>query len=102
MQRRAPALKFPIFSVSIIFSECFTWYIVTLSQRHSKHAPRQKPERADMNAMTHQSLEGRIPAMPPVHDVYSLTRGGALAQILLDGKTYQLRITRAGKLILTK
>ncbi len=38
----------------------------------------------------------------PVHDVYSLTKGGQLAQIVLDGKTYQLRITRAGKLILTK
>jgi hemin uptake protein HemP len=55
-----------------------------------------------MNAMTQHSLDARIPAMPPVHDVYSLTRGGTLAQILLDGKTYQLRITRAGKLILTK
>jgi hemin uptake protein HemP len=55
-----------------------------------------------MNAMTHHSLEGRIPTLPPTHDVYALTRGGQLAQILLDGKTYQLRITRAGKLILTK
>jgi hemin uptake protein HemP len=41
-------------------------------------------------------------SVPPVHDVYSLTAGGALAQIVLEGKTYQLRITRAGKLILTK
>jgi len=53
-----------------------------------------------MNALT-----GFTPATAPstpVHDVYNLTRGGNLAQIVLDGKTYQLRITRAGKLILTK
>jgi len=55
-----------------------------------------------MNAMTPPSLLTRAPQTPPVHDVYALTRGGSLAQILLDGKVYQLRITRAGKLILTK
>lgn len=55
-----------------------------------------------MNAMSERSLAARIPSNPPVHDVYTLTKGGTLAQILLDGKTYQLRITRAGKLILTK
>ena len=54
-----------------------------------------------MNAMTHLTLQPRA-TTPPVHDVYTLTRGGTLAQICLDGKTYQLRITRAGKLILTK
>ena len=37
-----------------------------------------------------------------VHDARLLTRGGATAQIALDGKLYTLRITRAGKLILTK
>lgn len=31
-----------------------------------------------------------------------LTKGGQTAQILLDDKIYTLRITRAGKLILTK
>jgi hemin uptake protein HemP len=55
-----------------------------------------------MNVMTSPSLLTRAPQTPPVHDVYTLTRGGALAQIVLDGKAYQLRITRAGKLILTK
>lgn len=46
----------------------------------------------------------RIPMTetPPVHDVLTLTKGGKLAQIILDGKVYQLRITKAGKLILTK
>lgn len=55
-----------------------------------------------MNAMTTPSSLNRASQITPVHDVYTLTRGGSLAQILLDGKVYQLRVTRAGKLILTK
>ena len=39
---------------------------------------------------------------PPLHDAAALTEGGNLAQIALDGQVYTLRITRAGKLILTK
>lgn len=45
------------------------------------------------------------PAQPssiPVHDAVSLTAGGAVAHIDLNGQLYALRITRAGKLILTK
>ena len=42
------------------------------------------------------------PATPPVHDARALTGGGDLARIMLDGQVYTLRITRAGKLILTK
>lgn len=38
----------------------------------------------------------------PVHDAVQLTRGGNQAHIVLNGQVYQLRITRAGKLILTK
>ncbi len=38
----------------------------------------------------------------PVHDARDLTAGTDRAQIVLDGKVYDLRITRAGKLILTK
>lgn len=38
----------------------------------------------------------------PVYDARDLTEGGPLAQITLDGQLYFLRITRAGKLILTK
>ena len=38
----------------------------------------------------------------PVHDARALTEGGSLARIMLDGQVYSLRITRAGKLILTK
>jgi hypothetical protein len=38
----------------------------------------------------------------PAHDVRALTRGGNQATLVLDGVAYSLRITRAGKLILTK
>jgi hemin uptake protein HemP len=38
----------------------------------------------------------------PAHDVRALMTGGTQAQLLLDGVAYTLRITRAGKLILTK
>ncbi|MBL3569968.1 hemin uptake protein HemP [Rhodovulum sp. BSW8] len=37
-----------------------------------------------------------------VHDARLLTGGGTTAVILLDGMPYSLRITRTGKLILTK
>ncbi len=38
----------------------------------------------------------------PLHDARVLTQGGVQARITLDGQVYALRITRAGKLILTK
>ena len=38
----------------------------------------------------------------PMHDARSLTSGGTQARIALDGQIYTLRITRQGKLILTK
>ncbi|MEC7256686.1 hemin uptake protein HemP [Arenibacterium halophilum] len=38
----------------------------------------------------------------PTHDAVELTNGGSLANIRLDDQMYVLRITRAGKLILTK
>jgi hemin uptake protein HemP len=38
----------------------------------------------------------------PTYDARALTQAGDQAQILLDDQTYFLRITRAGKLILTK
>lgn len=37
-----------------------------------------------------------------VHDARDLTEGKDQARIVLDGQVYTLRITRAGKLILTK
>jgi hemin uptake protein HemP len=38
----------------------------------------------------------------PRHDARRLTDGGREARILRDGVVYTLRITRQGKLILTK
>jgi hemin uptake protein HemP len=38
----------------------------------------------------------------PVHDARKLLRGGTEARITLDAAIYTLRITRQGKLILTK
>ena len=42
------------------------------------------------------------PEIIPVHDAEGLTQGGNRAHIVLGDQTYTLRITRAGKLILTK
>jgi len=38
----------------------------------------------------------------PVYDARDLTEGGPLAGIKLEDRLYTLRITRTGKLILTK
>ncbi len=38
----------------------------------------------------------------PVHDARALTANAGVARLILDGQVYTLRITRAGKLILTK
>lgn len=38
----------------------------------------------------------------PSYDARDLTEAGNQARIVLDGQIYTLRITRAGKLILTK
>jgi hemin uptake protein HemP len=49
-----------------------------------------------------------VPPLPPttlaapVHDARDLTGPTGQARIVLDGQAYTLRITRAGKLILTK
>ncbi|OUS19449.1 hemin uptake protein HemP [Litorivita pollutaquae] len=43
-----------------------------------------------------------FPDHHPVHAAKTLTGGGNLAYIQLGEQTYTLRITRAGKLILTK
>ncbi|ATX65674.1 hemin uptake protein HemP [Roseinatronobacter bogoriensis] len=45
---------------------------------------------------------GRCAEAVPTHCARSLTGGGQTAHICLMGQTYVLRITRAGKLILTK
>lgn len=38
----------------------------------------------------------------PAYDAFALTQGGNLAQLILHGEVYTLRVTRNGKLILTK
>jgi len=38
----------------------------------------------------------------PLHDALELVEGGQQARITLNGMVYTLRITRQGKLILTK
>lgn len=42
------------------------------------------------------------PNTRPTYSAEDLTKGGDQAQIVLGNQTYALRITRAGKLILTK
>ena len=39
---------------------------------------------------------------PVIHDARDLVQANGTARIVLDGQAYTLRITRAGKLILTK
>jgi hemin uptake protein HemP len=59
-----------------------------------------------MNAPLRDRRPEPGPARPPrdlpVHDARALTAGGGAAEIVLDGTRYLLRITRQGKLILTK
>lgn len=58
------------------------------------------PRHLSSNAVT--DLPSRRLQDLPLHDAESLTRGGAQALIALNGQVYTLRITRQGKLILTK
>jgi hemin uptake protein HemP len=39
---------------------------------------------------------------PATHDVMALMAGGSMARLIHRGEVYVLRITRLGKLILTK
>jgi hemin uptake protein HemP len=52
----------------------------------------------------HSACETMKPAPTtlPTYSAEDLTKGGDQAQIVLGDQTYTLRITRAGKLILTK
>ena len=49
-----------------------------------------------------RDLPNPVPAATPTHDAIRLTGPDGLARIVLNQQVYQLRITRAGKLILTK
>ena len=57
-----------------------------------------------MNAMTEVPRPFPAADSPKIdtYDARDLVRDGVQCRILLDGQVYYLRITRAGKLILTK
>ena len=55
-----------------------------------------------MNMSVAKTVERRTVESLPLYDAKDLTQGGELAQIQLTDQVYTLRITRAGKLILTK
>lgn len=55
--------------------------------------------------MSYHSARETLEAAPNILPTYAaedLTKGTGQAQIILGDQTYTLRITRAGKLILTK
>ena len=57
-----------------------------------------------MNAMAQVPAPTTAPKTQQIdpYDARELIKDGAQASIVLDGQVYYLRITRAGKLILTK
>ncbi|WP_415400603.1 hemin uptake protein HemP [Tateyamaria sp. SN3-11] len=57
-----------------------------------------------MNAMTQipNTTTAPDPQKIDTYDARDLIKDGVQASIVLDGQVYYLRITRAGKLILTK
>jgi hemin uptake protein HemP len=55
-----------------------------------------------MAAFSTQAVLKAAETSVPVHDAEALTDGGTHARIVLGDQIYVLRITRAGKLILTK
>lgn len=50
----------------------------------------------------HAETAPMVTGSMPRHQATDLTKGGSLAHIQLRDQVYTLRITRAGKLILTK
>jgi len=57
-----------------------------------------------MNMMTKAPIaQDVIPSdVVPTYDAHDLLQGSVTARIVLDGNVYTLRLTRSGKLILTK
>lgn len=55
-----------------------------------------------MNATGYAQYDENGPDNLPLYEATALTEGGPVARIRLDDQLYVLRITRAGKLILTK
>ncbi|WP_434621828.1 hemin uptake protein HemP [Tabrizicola sp. M-4] len=46
--------------------------------------------------------QDRTEAEPPLYDVITLMGGGSIVRLVHRGEVYVLRVTRMGKLILTK
>jgi hemin uptake protein HemP len=55
-----------------------------------------------MSLLREIALTDTTPAARPSFDARNMTGADGLAEITLDDKVYTLRITKAGKLILTK
>jgi hemin uptake protein HemP len=64
--------------------------------------PAEPDPRKDCAMNAYVEPQSLVMDTTPVHDATHLTAGGQLARIVLNGQVYSLRITRAGKLILTK
>ena len=65
-----------------------------------KLEPSREP--GDMNVQTNPKDSDKETPVLPRYDALELTFGGNLAEIVLGDQVYRLRITKAGKLILTK
>lgn len=55
-----------------------------------------------MSGMITATRPADLATHQPVHEAAGLTKGGVTATIVHHGQYYTLRITRQGKLILTK
>ena len=79
---------------------------LTFRPDHRDRAPRlsmtDKPDSRGPQTATQTAHHPAAPMNGPVHDARQLTGPDQTGYIRLDGKLYTLRITRAGKLILTK
>ena len=65
-------------------------------------APRRQPPQPGLRPASEARWPERSDPVLPRHDARLLTQGGVEAEIRLDSVRYVLRITRQGKLILTK
>ena len=67
-------------------------------------AAKMTKDKDPMTPALHRAATAQPPSFdePPLHDARDLTGDRGAARIVLDGAVYTLRITRAGKLILTK
>lgn len=72
-------------------------YIDDARNEVAGHRPFCRPGSVEMTGPDTMPLDSS-----PLYDATALTEGGRVARIHLNGQLYALRITRQGKLILTK